>query len=153
MSGASQFFRASVGAVLVGSGGRVLAFERADHPGVWQLPQGGLDEGEEPAGAVLREVREETGIEAAELDALGQHPHLLAYELPADLRNERTGRGQAQYWFYFRIRTEPRGVPSGEFRAFRWIDLRDLAAEVVEFRRSVYEQLLDHYEGAIRPRL
>jgi putative (di)nucleoside polyphosphate hydrolase len=149
----SQFFRANVGAVVCRHDGCVLAFERTDRRGAWQLPQGGLDVGEEPPEAVLREVQEETGIDPGQLEVLREHPELLAYELPADLRSAKTGRGQVQYWFYLRAGAEPRLPAEGEFRAWRWMELRDLVAEVVVFRRPVYRELVDYFERVVHPEL
>lgn len=153
----TQFFRANVGAVLCDADGRVLALERSDVPGAWQLPQGGLEEGEDPESAVLREVREESGIVPSVLSQLGRHPELLAYELPEPLRSRKTGRGQVQYWFYLRLRessaAEPKLPADGEFRAWRWMELRELARSAVDFRRPTYEKLAKHFEREIRPKL
>ena len=66
-----QFFRASVGIAVLNSAEQILALERYELPGAWQLPQGGLDEGEEPADAARRELREETGIEWEQVELLG----------------------------------------------------------------------------------
>ena len=95
-------------------------------PGAWQLPQGGLDEDEEPLAAARRESTEETGLPAAALELVTTLPDLLAYELPADLRSVKTGRGQVQYWFLFRFAGEDRLIAVGagkEFRAWRWTTL------------------------------
>jgi putative (di)nucleoside polyphosphate hydrolase len=149
----AQFFRANVGAVLCGSDGHVLAFERSDRSGAWQLPQGGLEVGEEPAEAVLREVREETGLEALHLEPLREYPGLLAYELPEEARSEKTGRGQVQYWHYLACNTDPTLPRDSEFRAWRWVSLAALAAEVVPFRRPLYAQLAEYFERVVRPEL
>lgn len=152
----AQFFRANAGAVICNAGGQVLALERSDVPGAWQLPQGGLDAGEEPDAAVLREVEEETGLSAASLEPIRPYPEPLAYELPPELRSAKTGRGQVQYWFYFRLRPgagEPRLPSEGEFRDWQWVDLGELARSVVEFRRPVYARLADYLERDVRPQL
>ena len=140
-------FRANVGAVVIDSSGRVLALERADVRGAWQLPQGGLDEKEEPADAVLRELREETGIHSDALSLLDEHPEWLAYELPEELRSERLGRGQVQKWFLFRFEGEDRDIDltdaeTVEFRAWRWMRLSDLARETIGFRQPIYQKLV-----------
>ena len=103
--------------------GRVLVLERADVPGAWQFPQGGLDDGETPLAAARREAEEETGIPARALRLLGQYPDPLAYELPDAAQSKRTGMGQVQYWFYFETRdvaSPLERLPPGEFRAARW---------------------------------
>ncbi|MFW6089679.1 MAG: NUDIX domain-containing protein, partial [Gemmatimonadota bacterium] len=96
-----EYFRAGVGALIVDGSGRVLACERADVPGAWQLPQGGLRSGEDPLEGALREVEEETGVARGELELLDRHPEPLVYELPPEARSPKTGRGQVQYWFAF----------------------------------------------------
>src|ERR1043166_5390864 len=98
-----EYFRAGAGAVILNTHGLVLALERKKIPEAWQLPQGGLERGEDPLAAVLREIGEETGISREELALLGDEPALLAYELPLNMRSEKTGRGQANYWFCFRF--------------------------------------------------
>lgn len=139
-----QYFRAGVGAVIADDQGRVLALERADVPGAQQLPQGGLEEGEEPLAAVLREIKEETGIREDHLELVGQLPELLAYELPPEARSVKTGRGQVQYWFLFKCQGRdmeiqlPRG---GEFRAWAWLPFDQIVSNVVAFRRPVYQRL------------
>ena len=139
----SQFFRASVGAVIINRHGQVLALERTDNHGAWQFPQGGIDDGEEPLAAALREVREETGIAAGELILIRQHPRLLSYELPPAWRSPKVGRGQTQRWFLFRLRrAEAISLPSpGEFRAWRWLSFSELLPLTADFRRPIYQEL------------
>lgn len=125
------------------SDGQVLAFERGDVAGSWQLPQGGIDAGEEPTDAAWRELGEETGLGPAQVRLAGEHPEWTVYQYPDGLR--RPGRlGQAQRWFFFAARhddIEP--IPDGhEFVAWRWMDPTDLVDEVVDFRRSSYRRVL-----------
>ncbi len=139
----SQFFRASVGAVIINSSGQVLALERTDHPGAWQFPQGGIDDGEEPLTAVYREVEEETGIPANALALIRQHPRLLSYELPIEWRGEKVGRGQTQRWFLFRLFSDDAiQLPSpGEFSHWRWLRFAELLPLVAPFRQEIYQAL------------
>jgi putative (di)nucleoside polyphosphate hydrolase len=140
----SQFFRAGAGAVIIDPQGSVLAFERADVPETWQLPQGGLDWDEEPLAAACREVEEETGIAAAQLELLDSYPEPLVYELPPAFRNERTGRGQVQYWFLFRYSGNDGAIDiarGGEFRAWRRLPFVELIAMTSNFRKTLYRRL------------
>ena len=144
-----RYFRAGVGIVIVNARGRVLVLERSDIPGAWQLPQGGLEQGEEPLDAALREVREETGISREKLELLGRHPEPLVYELPPTAQSPKTGSGQVQYWFFFKYREEDADIrlpAGGEFRAWDWRMFDDVVAGAVEFRRSVYRRLREYFD-------
>lgn len=140
----SQFFRASVGAVIINHQGKVLALERSDTAGAWQFPQGGLDGQEEPLAAAFREVEEETGIPPHRLLLFHQHPRLLSYELPPEWRSEKLGRGQTQRWFFFRLLTDDDAIDlpcPGEFKNWRWLDFQELLPLVAPFRRQIYHEL------------
>ena len=144
-----QQFRAGVVIVVEHpTDGRVLGFERADAPGSWQLPQGGLEAGEEPIDAAWRELGEETGLGRAQVAADRQHPHWVAYEWPAEVRAEQgklgKRRGQVQQWFFFRaLSAEVRPTPDGsEFVAWKWMTVDELVAGVVTWRRQAYAQVL-----------
>jgi len=144
----SQKFRAGAGAVILNKNGKVLGLERKDIPGAWQLPQGGLDEDESPLEAAKREVYEETGIEAKHLELLSNKPRLLAYELPAEARTRKTGRGQVQYWFLFRFTGQDEAITLGdqkEFRDWQWISMDKLAGRIVSFKQPVYLELLKDF--------
>lgn len=146
----SQFFRAGAGAVIIDRHGRVLAGERTDAPGSWQLPQGGLKEGEEPLVAARRETEEETGLAAGGLAHLDSYPDPLVYELPPAFRNEKTGRGQVLYWFLFRYSGPDCAIDvtkGGEFRAWQWLTLVELIALTPEFRRPLYQRLAALFRG------
>lgn len=152
-SARGQFFRANVGIAVFDAGDRVLALERYGHPGSWQLPQGGLDVGEEPIDAARRELAEETGLEWNQVRLLGEYPEWLAYELEAYQRRPNSGRGQVQKWFYVRLtdaaaRIDPsrvderKGTP--EFTAFEWMTFAELLARTVAFRLAVYRRVAEH---------
>jgi len=153
----SQFFRANVGIVVARADGRVLVLERIDHRDRWQMPQGGLDTGEEPVAASLRELQEETGLGAAQVELVAEHPDWLAYELPPSCRREKTGRGQVQKWFLYRflgtdgdIDLAAQAGGGGEFRDFRWMDLAELAEDVWEVKRPVYRALASAWQERLR---
>lgn len=136
-------FRAGVIIVVESGDGHVMAFERADARGSWQLPQGGIDVGETPEEAAWRELGEETGLRAGDVDLVGEHPEWTIYELPAEF--QRGSRfGQAHRWFRFRVASavvEP--TPDGvEFRAWRWMTPVELVEKTADFRRPGYRTVL-----------
>jgi putative (di)nucleoside polyphosphate hydrolase len=136
-------FRAGVVMVVRRGNGDLLAFERGDVSGAWQLPQGGLRAGETPVQAAWRELGEETGLGEAHVRLAGEHPRWTVYELPAALR---TGNrlGQAHRWFFFdALDDELTPTPDQrEFVGWAWFAPADLIAAVVDFRRPNYEEVL-----------
>ena len=141
-----ETFRAGVGLLVLDSEGRVLALERTDLPGEWQLPQGGLEVGEELAAAAWRELEEETGLSAEQVALGGPLGPWLGYELPEPARSGKTGRGQVHRWFFFYFRDGAvlpplPGRPDAEFRDRRWMTMAELIGRTVEFRRPVYRTL------------
>jgi putative (di)nucleoside polyphosphate hydrolase len=139
----AQYFRAGAGALIVNAEGHVLAIERGDTAGAWQLPQGGLEASEDPLRAAYREVAEETGIQEAELKFVKACSELLVYELPPDARREKTGRGQVLYWFLFRIRGNHSRTTrrNRESRGWRWMPFRRVITGVTSFRKPMYKRL------------
>ena len=146
-------YRDNVGAVLFNDAGLVLVARRADlpnaegSPGGWQLPQGGMDAGEDPAVAVFREMEEEIGTARAEI--LAEHPRWLTYDLPEHLVGKALGgkyRGQRQKWFALRFLGTDADIrldldPHPEFDAWRWARLAELPSLAVAFKRAIYEDL------------
>lgn len=146
-------YRPNVGACLFDRRGLVLMCRRADMPnaegpaGGWQLPQGGMDEGEDPRAAVLRELAEEIGTDKAEI--LAEHPDWLTYDLPGHLVGKALGgryRGQKQRWFALRFTGRDEDIrldadPHPEFDAWRWVPLAEIPALIVPFKRPIYEVL------------
>ena len=150
----SQYFRAGVVIVVRHPNGReVLAFERADIRGSWQLPQGGMHRGEEPLAAAWRELKEETGLGEGDVVVASEHPEWIAYEWPALViqvhGREGRRRGQTQKWFFFDVAgDEITPTPDGsEFVDWRWMSAPDLIECVVEFRRGPYAQVLGNGDG------
>jgi putative (di)nucleoside polyphosphate hydrolase len=146
----AKYFRAGVGAVITDGNGRVLALERSDFRGAWQLPQGGLKRRETTLQGVLREIEEETGLKSSALKALGRYPELLVYELPAGVQSKKTGLGQVQQWFYFTLKNPARHAPhppTGEFLAARWVSFDRVVSGAADFRKPVYRRLRDHFRS------
>ncbi|MGD1015919.1 MAG: RNA pyrophosphohydrolase [Roseiarcus sp.] len=126
----------------------------------WQMPQGGIDDGEAPFEAALRELYEETNVASASL--IAEAPQWLSYELPADASSRWRGRyrGQTQKWFLLRFEGEDSEIdierPAGgahppEFSAWRWERLEALPDLVVPFKRRVYEQVVALFAPLARP--
>jgi putative (di)nucleoside polyphosphate hydrolase len=150
-------YRPNVGAVLFNRDGLVLVARRADLPnaeapaGGWQLPQGGIDEGENPREAVLRELAEEIGTDRAEV--IGEHDAWLTYDLPPELVGvalKGRFRGQRQRWFALRFIGEDSDIrldldPHPEFDAWRWVRLAELPGLAVPFKRAIYEVLAESF--------
>jgi putative (di)nucleoside polyphosphate hydrolase len=146
-------YRPNVGAVVFNRAGLVLVARRADLPnaeapaGGWQLPQGGIDNGEDPRGAILRELAEEIGTDRAEV--IGEHDAWLTYDLPPELIGVALHgryRGQRQRWFALRFTGEDSDIrldldPHPEFDAWRWVELAALPDLAVPFKRPIYEIL------------
>ena len=146
---ASAHFRAGVVIVVCHPELRqVMAFERADSPGSWQLPQGGLNSGELPIDGAWRELMEETGLGAPYVAYRDEYPDWLAYEWPPEVRAKKAGPrdriGQTQRWFLFdAVGDDVAPTPDGsEFVAWKWVGPRWLIDHVVEWRRGPYERVL-----------
>ena len=146
-------YRLNVGAVLFNAAGLVLVARRADLPnaegpdGGWQLPQGGIDDDEDPRTAVLRELAEEIGTDRAEI--IAEHPDWLTYDLPPALIGVALRgrfRGQRQRWFALRFTGTDTDIrldadPHPEFDAWRWAALAELPDLAVAFKRPIYTVL------------
>lgn len=157
---ASLPYRANVGACLFNRQGRVFVARRADVPQDapgWQMPQGGIDDAEDPERAVLRELREEIGTDHATV--LGRHADWLTYDLPPHLLGRALRgkyRGQRQMWFALRftgadsdIRLDADLHP--EFDAWKWVDLTDLPELAVDFRKPIYSALVQSFARFAQP--
>jgi putative (di)nucleoside polyphosphate hydrolase len=147
-----QYFRAAAGAMIVNRHGHVLAIERADIAGAWQLPQGGLDKAEEPLRAVYREIAEETGIQEADLEFVRGCTELLVYELPPEAQREKTGRGQVLYWFLFTFRgNQDQGTAANrEARGWQWMPFSRVINGVTSFRKPMYQRLEQEFKDYLR---
>lgn len=151
-------YRPCAGVVLLDAQGQVFVGRRRGRPDAvqdgfqWQMPQGGIDEGEDPLAAARRELLEETGVRSAEL--LAEAPGWFAYDLPDDVPAKgwsRRYRGQTQKWFAFRltgpeteidVETPGGGAYKPEFDAWRWEAMERLPSLVVPFKRGTYEQVV-----------
>jgi putative (di)nucleoside polyphosphate hydrolase len=142
-------YRRGVGVMLFNRDGHILVGKRLDTPGdAWQMPQGGIDQGEDPRAAALRELEEEIGTANAEIVA--ETRNWLLYDLPDELAGKVWGgryRGQAQKWFAARFLGRDSEIDIGkharpEFCAWKWAPLKQLPELIIGFKRDLYQSLV-----------
>jgi putative (di)nucleoside polyphosphate hydrolase len=144
-------YRAGVGIVLFNARGMAFVGERIDQPGAWQMPQGGIDDGEAPEIAVFRELEEEIGTRNARI--LGMMEQWLFYDIPAHTANKLWSgkyRGQKQKWVALEflgtdadIRLDASDHP--EFGRWQWLPIHELLDHIVSFKRDMYRQVIDEF--------
>ena len=150
-------YRPCAGVMLVNYEGKVFVGQRLDtRVEAWQMPQGGIDEGEDPRTAAIREIGEETGIAEEHLQFLAQAKEELFYDLPDELVGKiwkGRYRGQRQIWFLVRFTGTDENVnietDHQEFRAWKWADPDTLPDLIVPFKRKLYRDVLREFRDII----
>ncbi|WP_050605096.1 RNA pyrophosphohydrolase [Ruegeria sp. 6PALISEP08] len=148
-------YRPCVGLMLINADGRIFVGQRNDrHKDAWQMPQGGVDKGENPRDAALRELWEETGVTSDLVEVVAETDGWLPYDLPHDIVPKiwkGRYRGQEQKWFLLRfVGTDEQiniATDHPEFSHWKWQAPDRLIEEIVPFKRDVYEQVLTAFEG------
>ncbi|CUK07446.1 RNA pyrophosphohydrolase [Ruegeria denitrificans] len=146
-------YRPCVGLMLMNAEGKIFVGQRNDrHKDAWQMPQGGVDKGEDPRDASLRELWEETGVTADLVEVVAETDGWLPYDLPHEIvPNIWKGRyrGQKQKWFLLRFTGSDDQINIAtdhpEFTRWKWQDPGKLIEEIVPFKRTVYQQVVDAF--------
>ena len=150
-------YRRGVGVMLLNSQGKVFVGARIDNTDeAWQMPQGGIDKGDEPWATALRELEEETGIPPRLVERVSQCSERLKYDLPEELRGKLWGGkwiGQDQDWFLARFLGTDADVNIAtnhpEFREWKWIAPAQLPELIVPFKRELYRRLLREFSDQL----
>lgn len=148
-------YRPCVGVMLVNESGHVFVGRRIDNKegDWWQMPQGGVDKGEDPRNAAIRELGEETGIGPALIEIVAQASDTMRYDLPAELMGKLWGgryRGQEQTWFLARFTGTDADVnldahDPPEFCDWKWVEPAQLPEMIVPFKKAIYARLVEEF--------
>jgi len=146
-------YRRGVGVMLLNSRKHIWVGRRIDNTDeAWQMPQGGIDQGEEPWATALREVEEETGIPPHLVERIAEYPERLRYDLPPELQGKLWGgkyKGQLQDWYLCRFLGRDSDVDIAtkhpEFNDWKWVEPAQLPGLIVPFKRELYRRLLEEF--------
>lgn len=150
-------YRPCAGVMLVNDEGRVFVGQRMDNSSdAWQMPQGGIDKGEDAETAALRELSEETGVSPELVTIIAHSREEHFYDLPDELKGRMWGgkyRGQRQIWFLMRFHGTDADInietDHQEFSQWRWSDLEQLEAMIVPFKRELYRAVIKEFSPLI----
>lgn len=148
-----HLYRRGVGVMLLNADREVWVGRRIDNTDeAWQMPQGGIERGEEPWATALRELEEETGIPPHLVERIADHPERLRYDLPKEARARLWGgkwKGQEQDWFLCRFLGRQSDIDIAtaepEFCDWKWVSAANLPDIIVPFKRDLYRSLIDHW--------
>ena len=150
-------YRKCVGMMVLNANKEILVGRRLDHPsGYWQMPQGGIDENENPKEAVWREMMEEIGTNKAKLIRVSNQ--WINYDIPLEtLKTLPWGHkyiGQSQKWFAFDFLGEDQDINVGtdnpEFSEWKWAEMDSIVGNIVPFKRNVYSIILEEFKDLLK---
>jgi len=158
MTADSRPYRLGVGIALLNARDLVFVGQRIDQTAEsWQMPQGGIDPGEDPRTAALREMEEEIGVKAADVELLAESRDWLSYDLPPAIAAKvwkGRYRGQRQKWYLARLKAPDSAINIAtahpEFNAWQWARFSDLPKLIVPFKRPIYEQIIAEFAGLVK---
>lgn len=151
-------YRQNVGLVIINKEGLVFGGQRFDTTGAWQMPQGGIDEGEDILSAVYRELKEETGLLKEHANILQIAPKQVTYEFPPHLRKklfQEKYRGQSQTWVALEFLGEDKDIDinadeTPEFKKWQWFSFEELLRYIVPFKRDVYLEVQEFFKDHLK---
>ena len=151
-------YRPCAGIMLLNADGLVFVGQRIDaEVEAWQMPQGGIDDGEDPEATAIRELGEETGIAPEHVELIAAAPHELFYDLPEELVGrvwKGKWRGQRQRWFLYRFLGSDADIDIAtahpEFKSWQWIRPETLPEVIVPFKKTLYEEVLAAFAPHLR---
>lgn len=149
-------YRPCVGVVLANADGKIFTGERIDTPGAWQMPQGGIDDGEDATQAAFRELEEETGVSSTLVQLEHETDGWVFYDLPDHLVGKLWKgryRGQKQRWYLMRFQGVDVDIQieqkHQEFARWRWSSPDEVLAHIVPFKRAVYQEVIQAFKDRL----
>ncbi|XP_051145863.1 nudix hydrolase 25 isoform X2 [Andrographis paniculata] len=160
MEGLPPGYRPNVGLCLLNQDNMVFVASRLNVPGAWQMPQGSIEEGEDPRSAAVRELKDETGVVSAEI--IDEVPGWLTYEFPSAVKAKvnRLWRGewhgQATKWFLMRLGADEREInlanaeTDREFSEWKWASPGEVIEQAVDYKRPMYEEVMAAFRSYLK---
>ena len=151
-------YRPAVGIIVINHEQKIFLAKRIDSEEyAWQMPQGGIDDGEDIRAAAFRELEEETSIKQDQLEYIAETKDWLFYDFPKEMQTtlwDGKYKGQKQKWFFMRFHADDQEIcldtDHPEFQEWQWVELHSIADHVVPFKKELYQQLIQYIENWLR---